>query len=402
MLFWVIVKVGIKSLWANKLRSLLAMLGIIIGVGAVIAMLAMGAGAKGQVLSRISAMGSNLLIVRPGQARGMGVIVGANQRLTLDDAQAIADEIEGVLQLAPVVSGMQQIKYMNRNTRPNVTATSATYLPIRDFHVEKGRVFTEKEVESSARVVLIGPVTATNLFDQDDPLGETVKLKGINFEVIGVLKSKGDQGYFNPDDQAIIPYTVGMKQVLGQDYLREIDVQAVDGADLTKLQEDMTALLRKRHRIQEGQPNDFDIRNQADLIESVSEITNTFTILLGSVAGISLLVGGIGIMNIMLVSVTERTREIGIRKAIGARRRSIMMQFLIEAIIISCLGGLMGVGLGVAGARVIGAATAFVTEIELSSILLSLSFSAMVGIFFGWYPARRAAALSPIEALRYE
>jgi len=402
MLFWVIVKVGLKSLWANKLRSLLAMLGIIIGVGAVIAMLAMGAGAKGQVLSRISAMGSNLLIVRPGQARGMGVIVGANQRLTLDDAQAIADEIEGVLQLAPVVSGMQQIKYMNRNTRPNVTATSATYLPIRDFHVEKGRVFTEKEVESSARVVLIGPVTATNLFDQDDPLGETVKLKGINFEVIGVLKSKGDQGYFNPDDQAIIPYTVGMKQVLGQDYLREIDVQAVDGADLTKLQEDMTALLRKRHRIQEGQPNDFDIRNQADLIESVSEITNTFTILLGSVAGISLLVGGIGIMNIMLVSVTERTREIGIRKAIGARRRSIMMQFLIEAIIISCLGGLMGVGLGVAGARVIGAATAFVTEIELSSILLSLSFSAMVGIFFGWYPARRAAALSPIEALRYE
>jgi len=401
MLFWVIVKVGLKSLWANKLRSLLAMLGIIIGVGAVIAMLAMGAGAKGQVMSRLSAMGSNLLIIRPGQARGMGVIVGANQRLTLEDALALR-EVEGVNRLAPVVSGTQQIKYMSRNTRPSITATSTTYLPIRDFHVEKGRPFTEGEVESSARVVILGPVTATNLFDQDDPIGETVKIKGINFTVIGVTKAKGDQGFFNLDDQAFIPYTVGMKQVLGQDYLREINVQAHEGADLTKLQEDMAVILRKRHRIQEGQPNDFDIRNQADLIESVAEVSNTFTILLGSVAGISLLVGGIGIMNIMLVSVTERTREIGIRKAIGARRRSIMTQFLVEAIIISCLGGLMGVGFGVAGARVIGSATNFVTQIELSSILLSLSFSAMVGIFFGWYPARRAAALSPIEALRYE
>jgi len=401
MLFWVIVKVGIKSLWANKLRSLLAMLGIIIGVGAVIAMLAMGAGAKGQVLSRISAMGSNLLIVWPGQARGMGVMVGANQRLTLGDALAIARDVEGIAQLAPVVSGSQQIKFMNRNTRPTVIATTHNYLPIRDFHVEKGRPMTERDVDSSARVVLLGAVTAENLFDQNDPIGEVVKLKGINFTVIGVLKAKGSQG-FNPADQAIIPYTEGMKEVLGQDYLREIDGQAHDGADLTKVQEDMAALLRKRHRLQDGQPDDFSIRNQADLIESVSEITNTFTILLGSVAGISLLVGGIGIMNIMLVSVTERTREIGIRKAIGARRRSIMMQFLIEAIIISCLGGLMGVGLGVAGARVIGAATALATEIELHSILLSLSFSAMVGIFFGLYPARRAASLSPIEALRYE
>ena len=403
MLFWVIVKVGLKSLWANKLRSLLAMLGIIIGVGAVIAMLAMGAGTRQQIMSIMSAMGTNLLVVRPGQSGVGGVMSGTSQKLTVEDAQELATEVQGIVRVAPLVGGNAQVKYMSRNTRTNISATSTTYLPIRDFKVEKGRGFTEQEVEGSARVVLLGPVTATTLFDQSDPIGEVVKLKGINFTVIGVLKAKGDQGYFNPDDQAIIPYTVGMKQVFGQEFLREIDVQAAEDADLTKLQADITALLRKRHRTQEGQAEDFQIRNQADMIASQTEASDRFTVLLGCVAGISLLVGGIGIMNIMLVSVTERTREIGIRKAIGARRKSIMMQFLVEAIIISSLGGLLGVATGVGSAKLIASiSTTYTTVIQLHSVLLSLSVSLLVGIFFGWYPAQRAAKLNPIEALRYE
>ena len=402
MLFWVIVKVGLKSLWANKLRSLLAMLGIIIGVAAVISMLAMGAGAQKQVMTRISAMGSNLLVIRPGQSGFGGVTSGTSQRLTLEDAQAITEEIDHIERLAPVVQGNAQLKYMSRNTRAAIVGTSTTYVPIRDFQIDRGRWFTESEVESSSRVIVLGPVTAQSLFNADEPLEQVVKLNGMNYRVIGILKSKGDQGWFNPDDQGIVPYTTAMKQVFGQDYLREIDVQAADGADLDKVVADMTTLLRKRHRIAEGADEDFQIRNQADIIAATTEVTRTFTILLGSIASISLIVGGIGIMNIMLVSVTERTREIGIRKAIGARRSSILLQFLIEAIIISGLGGFLGVLLGVSAAEVIGSVTSFPTALQPQSILLALSFSAVVGIFFGYYPARRASRLSPIEALRYE
>ena len=402
MLFWVIVKVGIKSLWANKLRSLLAMLGIIIGVAAVISMLAMGAGAKKKVMDRISAMGTNLLVVRPGQHGTHGVVTGVSQKLTLEDAEAITQEIKDIERLAPAVSGNSQLKYMNKNTRTNVIGTSVTYLSIRDLHIQNGRSFTEGEVERSLRVAVLGPVTVSNLFGMDDPIGQTIKLDGINFQVLGVTKSKGDQGYFNPDDQVLIPYTTAMKQVYGLDYLREIDVQAREGADPNKVQADITAILRKRHRTQPDQPEDFQIRNQADLIQTASQITQTFTILLGGIASISLLVGGIGIMNIMLVSVTERTREIGVRMAIGARRSDIRSQFLIESIIISGLGGLLGVLVGVGGAKIIAMSTDFETVLSLHSIVLAMSFSAMVGIFFGWYPAQRAAKLNPIEALRYE
>ena len=403
MLFWVIVKVGIKSLWANKLRSLLAMLGIIIGVAAVISMLSMGAGAQRQVMNRISAMGTNLLVIRAGQSHSHGVVSGVSQKLTLADAAALAAEVKDIERLAPAVSRDSQVKYMNRNTRVSVIGTSITYLPIRDLQVEKGRGFTEVEADSSGRVAVLGPVTASNLFDQNDPVGQTVKLNGINFKVVGVIKSKGDQGYYNPDDQMVIPYTTAMKQVFGVDYLREIDVQAREGADLSKVQADITELLRKRHRTQPGQSEDFQIRNQADILQTASEITQTFTFLLGGIASISLLVGGIGIMNIMLVSVTERTREIGIRMAIGAKRSNILLQFLIEAVIISGLGGLIGVLVGVAGAKIIPMAQQqFTTVLEVHSMMLALSFSALVGIFFGWYPAQRAAKLNPIDALRYE
>jgi putative ABC transport system permease protein len=402
MLFWVIVKAGLKSLLANKLRSILAMLGIIIGVGAVISMLSIAAAARKQVMSRISAMGVNLLIVRPGQSGFGGVMSGTVQNLTLFDAESVVNEVPGVAQVAPVVSGSAQVKYLNRNTRTYVIGSSLTYMPIRDFAVAQGRAMNEAEVEGMARVALLGSATATDLFDVNDPVGQTVKIKGINFRVIGVLKAKGDQGWFNMDDQVIVPYTTAMKQLFGQDYLREIDVQAKEGSDLKAVQDAVAALLRRRHRIQEGAPDDFNIRNQADILDTAAQVSQTFTVLLGSIASISLLVGGIGIMNIMLVTVTERTREIGVRMAIGAKRRSIRMQFLIEALIISGLGGLIGVGVGIGGAKAIAAFSQFQTTLEVFSILLALSFSGVVGVFFGWYPASRAAKLDPIEALRYE
>lgn len=402
MLFWTIVKVGLKSLVANKLRSLLAMLGIIIGVAAVISMLAIGAGAKTQILNRISAMGTNLLMIRPQQSGTGGVMSGTSQRLTLDDAQAILDEIDGVASLAPAVNGNAQVKYMSANSRVSIVGTSTTYLPIRDFHIEKGRGFTESECDGNSRVAVLGPMTVTNLFVNDEPIGETIKVNSVNFTVVGVLKAKGDQGFYNPDDQILVPYTTAMKQLFGQDYLREIDVQCQEGADLDTVQADITTLLRKRHKLQPEATDDFSIRNQADMIQTATEVTQTFTTLLGCVASISLLVGGIGIMNIMLVTVTERTREIGVRKAIGARRQSIRMQFLIESMIISGLGGFMGVALGVASAAIIGKFTTFPSVVQMPSIFLALAFSAVVGVFFGWYPAARAAALDPVEALRYE
>ena len=402
MLFWTIVKVGLKSLVANSLRSFLAMLGIIIGVAAVISMLALGAGAQKQVMERLTAMGTNLLVIRPGQSGFHGVMSGTQETLTVEDAQALLKEAPGIRRLAPAVGSIAQIKYMAQNTRARVTGTTATYLSIRDFQVEKGRVFSDSEVESMGRVAILGPVTVENLFGISDPLGETIKLNGINFTVIGVLKAKGDQGWFNPDDQVIVPYTTAMQQLFGLDHVAEIDVQVADEADVTALQAAITKVLRKRHRTQTGMPDDFNIRNQADMIETANQFTRTFTILLGGIASISLLVGGIGIMNIMLVTVTERTREIGVRKAIGAKERSILMQFLVEAVIISGLGGLIGVALGLAGAVAIKHFSDFNTVMEGSSILLALSFSAVVGIFFGWYPALRAARLDPVEALRYE
>lgn len=403
MLMWAVVKVAFESLLLNKLRSLLAMLGIIIGVGAVISMLALGAGARGQVMQQFSAMGTNLLVIRPGQRGSGGVMSGTQQTLTLGDAQALLREVEGVRQVAPVVGGSAQVKYFSKNARASVLGTSVTYFPLRNFVVEKGRAFTEGESDRMARAAVLGPVTAENLFGPGgDAVGEIIKLNGVNFRVVGVLKSKGDQGWANPDDQVVVPFTTAMKQLFGVDYLREIDLQTADGVDLTQTQKSVTSILRRRHRLQPDADDDFNIRNQAELLQSATEASRTFTILLGGIASISLLVGGIGIMNIMLVTVTERTREIGIRKAIGAKRRDILGQFLIEASLMTALGGLIGVLVGVAAAEVVKSTTSYTTTVELSSVLLALGFSGSVGIFFGWYPAHRAAMLQPIEALRYE
>jgi putative ABC transport system permease protein len=402
MIFWMTVKVALKSLLANKLRSILAMLGIIIGVGAVISMLAIGAGAQKSVMDRMTAMGTNLLVVRPGQRGTGGVMSGTQQNLTVEDAQALLTEVTGIHAISPVVGGNAQVKYLNKNSRTSIVGTTVTYLPIRSFEVEKGRNFSEIDVERMGRVAVIGPATATDLFGAETPIDQTIKINRMNFRVVGVLKSKGDQGWYNPDDQAIIPLTTAMKQVFGLEYLREIDIQAEEGADLTKLQDDVTAFFRKHHKVQPGMPDDIQIRNQAEMLEAAAGVSRTFTVLLGGIAGISLLVGGIGIMNIMLVTVTERTREIGVRKAIGAKDRDILRQFLLEAMLMSGVGGLIGVGLGIGGAQAMAAFTQFVTLVQLQSIVLSLSFAAAVGIFFGYYPALRAARLDPIEALRYE
>jgi len=402
MLFWTIIKVAFKSLFANKLRTFLAMLGIIIGVGAVISMLAMGTGAQERVMQRIASMGTNLVVVRPGQRGLHGRMLDISQRLKLSDAKAILDQVPGVYQAAPVVRGNSQLKYFNKNTRSNVIGSSVTYFPIRNFEIEKGRSFTEGEVERMARVAVLGATTAGNLFGASDPIGETIKIQGINFSIIGVIKAKGSRGRYDPDDQVIIPYTTAMKQLLGLDYLHEIDIQTSDNADLEEVQKAITVLLRRLHRLLEGAADDFYIRSQEEIVEAASEVSRTFTILLGSIAGISLLVGGIGIMNMMLVTVTERTREIGVRKAIGAKNRDILLQFLVEAIVLTGLGGLVGVAFGIGAAQMIPKFTQFSTVIKLTSILLALSFSAAVGIFFGFYPARSAALLDPIEALRYE
>ncbi|HUW61932.1 MAG TPA: ABC transporter permease [Candidatus Bathyarchaeia archaeon] len=402
MYFFTLLKVAMFSLLSNKLRSFLAVLGIIIGVGAVIAMLAIADGAKAQVLQSISAMGTQLLVVRPGQHGPGGVHIGTQQNLKLEDAEAIVAEVENVQRVAPVVQGRGQVKYYENNASASLLGTSVTFFPIRAFELDKGRLFSDIECELLAHVAILGPVTVENLMGQDNPIGAIVKINGMNFQVIGVTKAKGDQGWYNPDDQVIVPYTTAMKQMLGVDYVREIDIQCKSGADLNTVQDAVTTLLRRRHRILPEALSDFEIRNQAEIIDTASEVTRTFTILLGAVAGISLLVGGIGIMNIMLVTVTERTREIGVRKAIGAKNRDILRQFLFESIFMSALGGLLGVAAGVGAAKTIGSLTVFTVQIQPQNIVLAIMFACGVGIFFGYYPARRAAKLNPIEALRYE
>jgi putative ABC transport system permease protein len=401
MLFWTVFKVGIKSLLASKLRSILAMLGIIIGVGAVIAMLAIGSGAQKQVMDRFNAMGTNLLIVQPGQRGTGGVASGLQQNLTLEEAQAIAREVPGIALIAPVVQGNAQIKYANRNARTTVIGTATTYQRLRDIQLDRGRPFTEGEVDRMSRVAIIGPVAAKNIFGASDALGETIKVNGINFQVIGVTKPKGE-GWMSPDDRITVPYTVAMQLLFGVTKLRQVEIQAADGADLAAVQEGVTKLLRREHRIAPGADDDFQVTNMADIRESANEVTGIFKYLLGGIAAISLLVGGIGIMNIMLVTVTERTREIGIRKAIGARDAHILLQFLVESVIMSGLGGVIGLGVGSGAALLIAKYSPLKTVLDPASALMSMGVAAGVGIFFGFYPAWRASRLDPIQALRYE
>lgn len=403
MLFWTIIKVAFKSLLSNKLRSFLTMLGVIIGVSSVIMMLGLGSGAEQSITDRVKALGTNVITIRPGGTRMGGVNVDTQKNLTTEDALELLNT-EGIKMVSPEVSGSSQVKFLSQNTRTPVRGVAPTYFTIRNFEIEKGRAFTDAEVNSLSRVAVLGPKTVEDLFGtEEDPVGKIIKIRRINFKVIGTTKAKGDQGWFNVDDFVMIPFTTAMKSLLGKDNLDAINVMFADGFTPEDIQAKITQVLRRQHRIQQGMPDDFSIRNLSEMFDTMKTVTRTFALLLAGVASVSLIVGGIGIMNIMLVTVTERTREIGIRKALGARDKDVLRQFLIEALVLSISGGIIGILLGITAIIIFNDnSNSLKAVVSFQAIFLSFLFSAAVGIFFGWYPAKKAAKLDPIEALRYE
>jgi putative ABC transport system permease protein len=397
--------ISLRALRRNKMRSMLTALGIIIGVASVVAMVAVGNGAQARITSQVSALGQNLLSVFAGSRKSGGVNsgLGSASALTLADADAIGREVTDVVAISPEASTTAQAIANGRNWSTTVAGESPDYLKIRDWKLAAGSMFTEREVRSSAKVAVIGSKTANELFGPLNPVGQTVRVGNIPFVIIGLLESKGaGMGGQNQDDRIIIPYTTAMKRITGEKYLRSINVQIVSSERMEVAQQQITSLLRQRHRLTTGRDNDFNIFNQKEIADTVNSISKIITLLLGSIAGISLVVGGIGIMNIMLVSVTERTREIGIRIAVGAQPGDIKLQFLIEAITLSLLGGGIGVLAGIGASRLVAVFADFNAIVSTGSILLAFSVSFAIGVFFGFYPARKAARLDPIEALRYE
>lgn len=397
--------IALRALRRNKLRSSLTALGIIIGVAAVVAMVAVGNGAQARITSQISALGQNLLTIFAGSRHSGGVQsgLGSASAITLADADAIKREVTDVVAISPEDSTTAQLIANGRNWSTTVAGESQDYLKIRDWKLTAGSMFTERDVHSAAKVAVIGSKTANELFGPLNPVGQSVRVGNIPFTIIGLLESKGaGMGGQNQDDRLIIPYTTAMKRLTGNKYLRSINVQVVNADRMDSAEQQITALLRQRHRLATGQDNDFNIFNQKEIADTVNSVSQIITLLLGSVAGISLLVGGIGIMNIMLVSVTERTREIGIRIAVGAQPGDIRLQFLIEAITLSLLGGLIGVLCGIGASKLVGVVADFKAVVSTASILIAFGVSSAIGIFFGFYPAHKAAALNPIEALRYE
>ena len=401
-------RVAFRALARNKMRSFLTALGIIIGVGAVIAMVSIGEGAKRGIESRFAAMGTNLLFVSPGSqnARGVHGGWGSVQTLKEEDAAAIGQECPAVMYISPSVSARAQTVYGNKNWNTSISGTGARYPEVRNWDVEFGAYFDDNMVKSAAKVCVLGADVKTNLFEDEDPVGKVIRIKKIPFKVLGVLKKRGESGGFGSrDDMIAIPYTTAMRRLQGTDYIQSIDVRAVSADQMSQAQAQIEELLRVRHRIAPGAEDDFTVRNMSEIAETAAEATQMMTVLLGSIAGISLLVGGIGIMNIMLVSVTERIREIGLRMAVGARERDILLQFLTEAIVLSLMGGLIGIGFGVGASKLVRKIKMFAsfnTVVSIESVLMAFLFAATIGIFFGFYPARKASRLDPIEALRYE
>ncbi len=396
-----------SALLVNKARSGLTILGIVIGIGSVIAMVSIGQGATGTIESSIQSLGSNLIMVTPGAQRGAGVQVssgrGSAQSLDTSDAEAIANEIYFVQAVAPELSSRYQVTAKGTNTNTQVVGTTSAYPGVRNLQVELGSFISDQNVTGLSKAAVLGPTARDDLFGEGtDAVGQTIKIKGIEFKVIGITKSKGGSGFGSQDDMIYIPLSTAQKFLAGKDYLSTISVQAVSQDSMAFLQEEITSLLLQRHNISDPQLADFSIMNQADIVASASSITNTLTILLGSIAGISLIVGGIGIMNMMLTTVTERTREIGLRKAVGAKKKDISMQFLAEAVLLTFIGGIVGIILGWLVSVLISHFGSLDTRVSSFSVLLAFGVSAVIGIVFGYYPARRAAGLNPIEALRYE
>jgi len=402
------LRVSLRALTRNKMRSFLTILGIIIGVGAVIAMVSIGEGAKKGIEDRFNSMGTNLLFVSPGSrnVRGLHTGSGGFDTLKEEDAKAIEQQCGAVKYTSPSVSARAQVVYGNKNWNTSIQGTGAMYPEIRKWEMAEGTYFDEQMVRAAAKVCVLGSEVKKSLFEDEDPVGRIIRIKKIPFKVLGVFKSKGESGgWFNRDDMIAMPYTTNQKRLLGIDYIQSIDVSAVSMAKTQEAQRQIEDLLRIRHKIAPGAEDDFTVRNMAEIAEGAAQSTQIMTLFLGSIASISLLVGGIGIMNIMLVSVTERIREIGIRMSVGAREKDILLQFLAEAIVLSLLGGLIGIGFGVGLSKFVHFIPIFAswkTVVSLSSILLAFLFSGSVGVFFGFYPARKASKLDPIEALRYE
>ena len=404
------VQVALRSLIANKLRSGLTMLGIIIGVGAVIALVAAGAGAQAQVSERFESLGSNMLVVSPGAVsfRGISMGGGSAESLTNDDVEAIAHLASAASAIAPEYSVWgQQVVYGNKNTQTTVLGVTPEYPTVRNWQVDRGRFIESLDITNQAKVAVLGATVAEELFEGTlvDPLGKMVKINRQNYQIVGLMAAKGVGGFQNLDDQVFIPLSTAQLKFggAGNTSLGGINVQVVSPEKMEWAQAELTAILRASHGLAQGQADDFTVQDQTQIVETMQDIMGTFTVLLGSIAAISLLVGGIGVMNIMLVSVTERTREIGIRKAVGAKRRDIMAQFLVEAMALAFLGGLIGVLAGYSGAQLVtplmGGTRAVVTT---DSVVMALGVSVAVGLFFGLYPASRAARLNPIDALRFE
>ena len=404
MLFLEIWKVALSAIRANKLRSFLTMLGIIIGVGAVITMIALGSGAQKAVQDNISALGTNLLTVMPGQQFQHGVASDQRVGLTVDDATEIQGTARHILAVMPEINRSFQVKYRNLNANIQVTGTSPSYFPARSYVLTAGRLFTAGDDEARRRVAVIGSAVGDD-FGQNGAamIGQSVEIRGITFEIVGLLGSKGaQQGWMNPDEQLFIPLSTARYRLMGTDRVRTITVKVDDERNTSVAMISLEQALRRRHRIQPSAGNDFQIRNQADLANTLNQTTQTFSALLAGIAAVSLLVGGIGIMNIMLVSVTERTREIGVRKALGATRGAILFQFLVEALMLCLVGGGIGVVFGGGGAIALSRIFHWNTLISPVSIVLAFVFSFTVGIVFGVWPARRASMMDPIVALRYE
>ncbi len=395
------------SLSANKVRSFLTVLGIVIGIGSVIAMVAVGQGAKDGIQASIQSVGSNLIIITPGAQRGVGSQVnagrGSAQTLTQADADAIKSTVPLIQSTAPELSRRYQVTSRGKNTNTQIIGTVPEYPDVRKVEITDGSFITSKHLSSNDKVAVIGPQARDDLFGVDAAVvGQSIRINNIEFKIVGITKAKGGSGFSNPDSNIFIPITTAQRYLAGDVYVSTISVEAQDQESMPTVQQNITDLLMQRHKIISPQPADFSVLNQADIVATASSITNTFTMLLASIAGISLLVGGIGIMNMMLTTVTERTREIGLRKAIGADRKDISAQFLLEAVTLTFAGGVFGIILGWLLSLAVAKFAGMNTQISLSSILLAFGVSALIGVIFGYYPASRAAKLNPIDALRYE